>query len=94
MQAHTETLSWEAHNHSITCLAAADRLELLCSGAEDGRICLWEVGADTATCNATFIVRPTHQHTSNVPIYALAVDPVSGEILFAGGGSRCVAILP
>ena len=86
---HVQTLSWDAHNHSITCLAAAHRLQLLCSGAEDGRICLWSVGPDAATCTATFTIRPTHQHTSNLAIYALVVDPVSGEILFSGGGFRC-----
>jgi WD40 repeat protein len=82
---HAETLSWDAHNHSITCMACAERLELLCSGAEDGRICLWKVGADAATCSGTFTIRPAHHHASNLAIYALAVDPVSGDVLFSGG---------
>ena len=46
LRTHEESLSWDAHETSITCLAAAEKLNLLCSGAEDGTICLWEVHAD------------------------------------------------
>lgn len=83
---HRLTLSWEAHAHSITCLAAAERLQLLCSGAEDGRICLWEVGESAATCVGTLSVRPhgSRSASSNLAIYALAVSP-TGTVLFSGG---------
>jgi len=83
---HRLTLSWEAHAHSITCLAATERLELLCSGAEDGRICLWQVGATSASCVGTLSVRPhaSRSASSNLAIYALAVSP-TGTVLFSGG---------
>ena len=42
------TLTWEAHSHSVTCLAASEPLGLLCSGAEDGRVCVWRVGETKA----------------------------------------------
>ena len=31
---HAVTLSWEAHAHSITCLAASEQLGLVASGAD------------------------------------------------------------
>ena len=52
MRTHEESLSWEAHETSITCLAAAEKLNLLCSGAEDGTICLWEVPTGWPSCLA------------------------------------------
>ena len=86
LDTHRVTISWEAHAHSITCLAAAERLQLLCSGAEDGRICLWHVGATAATCAGTLSVRPhgSRAASSNLAIYALAVSP-TGTVLFSGG---------
>ena len=84
---HRLTLSWEAHAHSITCLAAAERLGFLCSGAEDGRICLWELSATAAQCVGTLSVRPqgSRAGSSNLAIYALAVSPARDEVLFSGG---------
>ena len=84
---HRLSLSWEAHAHSITCLAAAETLGLLCSGAEDGRICLWDVGDAAATCVGTLSVRASggRSASSNLAIYALAVSPRTGNVLFSGG---------
>ena len=86
-QHHRMTLSWEAHAHSITCLAAAEQLGLLCSGAEDGRISLWKVDAESATSVGTLSARPSAQRpaSSTPAVYALAVSPRSGDVLFAGG---------
>ena len=87
LEHYCETLSWKAHAHSITCLAVAERLELLCSGAEDGKICLWSISETAAACAGTFTVRPHNGHvtSSNLAIYALVVDPVAGDVLFSGG---------
>ena len=84
---HVQTLCWEAHNHSVTCLAAAEGGSLLCSGAEDGAICLWRVGAERAEGVGTLSVRTDggSSSSSNLAIYTLAVEPVEGTILFSGG---------
>lgn len=37
LSTHRQSLSWEAHAHSVTCLAASASMNVLCSGAEDGR---------------------------------------------------------
>ena len=85
--AHQLIYSWEAHAHSITCLVACEPLGLLCSGAEDGRISLWRVGETSASSAGTLSARPSGGRTSssNLAVYALAVSPSSGTVLFAGG---------
>jgi WD40 repeat protein len=83
---HRATLSWEAHAHSITCLAAAEQLNLLCSGAEDGRISLWSVDDHQAVAAGSLSVRLSGPRaSSNTAVYALAVSPTSGDVLFSGG---------
>eukprot|EP00964_Phaeocystis_antarctica_P066249 scaffold40016_cov100-Phaeocystis_antarctica.AAC.2 len=81
---HAQTLCWEAHHHSITCLAAAERGALLCSGAEDGKICLWRVGPDAAESVGSLSARPEGS-ASNLAVYTLAIEPVEELILFSGG---------
>ena len=72
---HAQTLCWEAHHHSITCLAAAERGALLCSGAEDGKICLWRVGPDAAESVGSLSARPEGS-AANLAVYTLAIEPV------------------
>ena len=86
---HACTLSWDAHLHSISCLAASEPLGLLISGAEDGKICLWRVGGDGSERAGTLSVRDRGARAgasaSNLAIYALAVSPLGGDVLFCGG---------
>ena len=81
------TLTWEAHSHSVTCLAASEPLGLLCSGAEDGRVCVWRVGETKAEAAGVLCVRPDAgaSVSSALAVYALAVEPTKGEVLFSGG---------
>jgi WD40 repeat protein len=85
---HEQTLCWDAHAHAVTCLAASERMQLLCSGAEDGRISLWRLGPDSASCVGTLSARQgngSRAISSNLAVYTLAISPMRGDVLFAGG---------
>ena len=86
-----ETDGWHASSHSVTCLAASEQLNILCSGAEDGQISLWTIPPrGCATLLSRFAQRGEERssHVTQVAIYALAVEPKRGEMLVSGGADH------
>ena len=88
-----ETDGWHASSHSVTCLAASEQHNILCSGAEDGQISLWTIPPrGCATLLSRFAQRAPGEepssHVAQVAIYALAVEPKRGEMLVSGGADH------